>query len=377
MLPADAIARFIESMGRHAETEFWLKLFRAEAKERFATLAIEPQVLEHAFDAVVVDLRFLSLLGLTPVVTLGVYDHGDTETQVQKLHQGLLRAGVTAQIFAFQASYFQEIKEATRKSCIPIVAFTNDQRDRIELLGDLLNQLQVAKLIYLNKSGAVLHEGSPVSNINLTTEFDSWKNSPELSPQERDWIVLSRHLIFDLVQHKLLISVTSPLDLLRELFTVKGAGTMLRQGAVIQIKNSFDEIDEQRLRKLLQLSFGRAARDDFFSRPISRIYLEENYRGAALMMDTNLGGYLSKFAVERQAQGEGIGRDIWVTMLNYHPTLFWRSRPHNPINAWYMKEADGFMRQHAWHIFWKGLEPQNIPAAIAYALAQPDDMGLD
>ena len=69
---SDAILRFMESIGHRSEAEFYLALFRAEKKESFANLVIEASVLRDAAEAVVLDLRFLSGLGLTPVVSLGL-----------------------------------------------------------------------------------------------------------------------------------------------------------------------------------------------------------------------------------------------------------------------------------------------------------------
>jgi acetylglutamate kinase len=89
---------------------------------------------------------------------------------------------------------------------------------------------------------------------------------------------------------------------------------------------------------------------------------------------TALGPYLTKFAVDREAQGEGIGRDLWQRMVADHPTVFWRARPDNPISAWYVTECSGMARFPEWHVFWKGLEPAHIADAIAYALAQPIDI---
>jgi acetylglutamate kinase len=185
-----------------------------------------------------------------------------------------------------------------------------------------------------------------------------------------------QRLIIDCVPHKLLISITSPFNLLRELFTVKGAGTMLRRGAIITVHHDYQNVDTHKLASLLQESFGRPPRADFFQRPVSRIYLEENYRGVAILVDTQLGGYLTKLAVERQAQGEGLGHDIWVRLEADCPTFFWRARFNNPINDWYLKEADGTARFPTWQIFWKGLEVEKIAEAIRYALAQPDDMNV-
>src|SRR5215471_12748832 len=73
---SDAILRFLDSIGRRSEAEFYLALFRAESKESFATLAVESAVLRHAFEAVLLDLRFLHGLGLVPVVVLGLWNPG-------------------------------------------------------------------------------------------------------------------------------------------------------------------------------------------------------------------------------------------------------------------------------------------------------------
>jgi acetylglutamate kinase len=127
------------------------------------------------------------------------------------------------------------------------------------------------------------------------------------------------------------------------------------------------------LRQLLDSAFGRPLRDSFFARDIDTLYLDEEYRGVAIVQNTSLGSYLNKFAVEREAQGEGLGRDIWEMLTREHPRLFWRSRRHNPIDPWYIQQCDGMMRVDHWHIFWKGFPPKLLADAIAFALAEPED----
>ena len=124
---------------------------------------------------------------------------------------------------------------------------------------------------------------------------------------------------------------------------------------------------------LLRSSFGRPVRAAFFEAPDADVFLEEAYRGAAVLVPTPLGAYLSKFAVEREAQGEGIGRDLWQALNVVHDTVFWRARPQNPIGAWYAQIAEGLMRFPGWHVYWKGLPSERVPAAIDFALAQPPD----
>ena len=170
------------------------------------------------------------------------------------------------------------------------------------------------------------------------------------------------------------VAVTSPLNLLRELFTVKGAGTLLRRGARVERHSGWEGVDTPRLRDLLASSFGRGPSDAFFERTPGRVYLEEGYRGCAILVDTPLGAYLTKFAVLAEAQGEGIARDLWDALAADTAAVFWRSRRTNPISEWYTKLCDGLARLPDWTVYWKGLAPAEIPAVIEWAVGQPVDI---
>ncbi len=102
--------------------------------------------------------------------------------------------------------------------------------------------------------------------------------------------------------------------------------------------------------------------------------MEEAYRGCAILVDAPLGAYLTKFAVSPEAQGEGIARDLWEALSADAPVVFWRARPANPIGEWYAKLCDGLARVPGWIVYWKGLAPDAIPEAIAWAVAQPVDI---
>jgi acetylglutamate synthase len=99
-----------------------------------------------------------------------------------------------------------------------------------------------------------------------------------------------------------------------------------------------------RARGLFESAFGRPLRAGFFGEPVDRLYLEENYRGIAVIRQTPVGPYLTKFAVDRQAQGEGIGTELWAVLTRDYPAFFWRSRAANPITPWYVKQCEGMVR---------------------------------
>ena len=104
------------------------------------------------------------------------------------------------------------------------------------------------------------------------------------------------------------------------------------------------------------------------------MYLEAEYRGVAILLDAPLGAYLTKFAVGREAQGEGIARELWDALAAENTVVFWRARSSNPIVEWYSKLCDGLVRAGDWHVFWRGLPIDRISEAIAWTLAQPVDI---
>jgi acetylglutamate synthase len=383
MDPADVVLRFLESLGRRSEAEFYLALFRAEPKEQFAAISVDANVARHATEAVTLDLRFLHALGLVPTVVLGLIDSAEAHEHGARIKRRLERAGVpSATLSGDGAALHEQALQSARAGTIPIIPMglpsgplTAAQIDeRFARLGALLAALRTRKLIFLHRPGGLRQKAVLVPIVNLTTDYDALAASRELSRKERMLLSQTRRLVLDGVPHKLLVTISSPLDLLRELFTVKGAGTLLRRGAVIERRGGFDEVDRERLRTLLVSSFGRPPDDGFFARPASDIYLEEGYRGAAVLRRAPIGPYLTKFAVDREAQGEGMGHDLWQRMLADHPSVFWRARPSNPIVAWYIKQCDGMARFADWHLFWKALPTERISEAVQYALAQPIDI---
>jgi acetylglutamate kinase len=377
----DAILRFMESIGHRSEAEFYLALFRAEKKESFANLVIEASVLRDAMEAVVLDLRFLSGLGLTPVVSLGLTSAGKAGAeQADRLMRRLEKVAVSCAVStADDPDLVRTITDNARRGVIPIVAFTNgdanDEPARWDALGALSDGLKTRKLIFVSRRGGLRlrQSDTELPIINLATDYESILQKKLMPPRRLGFLQQSRRLLFERTSHRMFVAVTSSLLLLRELFTIRGAGTLIKRGSSVLVKYGLGEIEAERLSTLLSSSFGRDLEPAFFDREIARAYIEESYRGVALVRETPLGGYLCKLAVDREAQGEGLGRDLWQLVIGDYPTLFWRTRHDNPILPFYLQECDGMARTERWHVFWKGLASERIPEAIATALEQPVD----
>src|SRR5690606_4976989 len=174
----------------------------------------------------------------------------------------------------------------------------------------------------------------------------------------------------------LVTSLTSPLNLLRELFTVRGAGTLVKTGSPLQQVRAYDDLQRERLVELLETTFGRTLRPEFLEQAPLAVCFDPNYRGAAIVPAGLYEGsaYLSKFAVIRSAEGEGLGRDLWEAVARDYPVLYWRARISNPISAWYRSQCDGMHRQGEWCVFWRGVPLERIPAFSRDALQRPPDL---
>jgi acetylglutamate kinase len=373
---ADAVLQFLASVGPSADAEFYLRLFRARARESFAALVVEAAAIEHDVDGVAVDLRFLRDLELTPVVVLGLDRPETAAAQRDALAELLNDAEVAAQPFAIGSAdtTYAEMIDAVRAGTIALVTLNAAEvGERLEALARMLRALSTHKLIFLSPEGGLWRRGERLSVVNLSTEYDALHGGYRFDARQRHLLEYSRRLVFDLVPQPLLVAVTSPLNLLHELFTVKGAGTMLRLGARITRHDGYTGVDRDKLGALLASSFGKPPASALWSRPLEHAYVEADYRGAALVQRIDLGGYLSKFAVTREAQGEGIGQDLWNALVADHAALVWRARRSNPIRAWYERKCQGRFEAGEWTVYFRGLHTGQIASAIEYALTQPAD----
>ena len=154
---------------------------------------------------------------------------------------------------------------------------------------------------------------------------------------------------------------------------MKGAGTLFRKGSEILHSAGIEGIDRARLTELLETSFGRKLKSTSFMDNVLDVYIEKTYRGAVLLERHEAGLYLSKFAVGKEARGEGLAMELWGEVCANHSSLFWRSNAANPFNSWYHQRADGHHRSGKWQIYWRGVSPSVISGIIDYCCTRDED----
>lgn len=385
---------FLESVGRRSEAEFYLRLFLKLPPESFGIIAPGATVIRTALGVLVEQLKFLADLGLHAPVVLGLYDPERGSASSERLVKRLPPTGMEACPHEMgEPDLADKLREELRADRLPVVHFRPVEgqtiEDRLNQLGELAQELDSRKFVFLRRRGGLTPlrsgklemapgyslptESGRLSIINLRTDRDGLAAGKILPKRDAELLHAAERLI-DLSQPTpVLASITSPLNLLKELFTVKGAGTLIKLGSAVARHANYAELDTERLRRLLEASFGRALDAQFFERDVLAIYVEADYRGAAIVSTGRPVPYLSKFAVEPEAQGEGMGRDLWQAISRDYPALYWRGRPENPIASWYATVCDGMVRLPEWNVYWRGIEPQRIPEVIEAARSHPPD----
>ena len=153
------------------------------------------------------------------------------------------------------------------------------------------------------------------------------------------------------------VSITSADQLTRELFTYRGAGTLVRKGEEVRV---FEEPNAEVLGQVanrVESSFERTLRDDWardLHEPL--VLLSESTRAAAVVVEGRDGiAYLDKFIVTPDAQGEGLGAAMWQVLRARYSQVYWRARAANPVAGWYFQQADSSYRQDGWVVFTIGI----------------------
>ena len=359
----ETVLRSLSAVGATQEARFYAELFAAQEPERFAVIALDHRCLEEPLqEALISNLQILSNLGLIPIILVGA-------GYATVLSEGLNDVSVASTTLSLEnTSALEDIRKATKDGTIPIVRVHARLADG---LFELVSAFNPGKVIFLQPSGGINHNGDRIAVINID-RVDETLAQVSLSPGQERFITIAKSLV---VQEDItsVYVIASPLNLMAELFTTQGSGTMLRRSASVLTIKELESVDAASLTSSMEVAFGRSLKPDYLSRSIAQGFIDAEYRGGAIL--TELAGlpYLSKFWVTQEARGEGIARDIWEALTTATPAFFWRSRMANPFNDWYMKACDGMQISGDWRVFWIGLEAPEVPSAIIAAASAAED----
>lgn len=425
----DTLMKFLTSLGLENELELYLRLFKQSKPHKFAVIKISGATLSEHMNAVSDDLAFLSKLGIYPIVVHGggkpidealkkkgivskkinglrvtdeesikvvskvlnkltttlvtsinkkggrainVNDLGMIE--IQKTNSvGNIDLGFVADVTDIHAD---KLKELCSSGHIPVLASLGKiKKSTYNINADILSneivkKIKPKKFILLTGTGGILDkDGKIISAIDIKYDLKDLIDNNIIS----EGMLLKVQEVEKLLKHvpDTIVEICSPENLLKELFTVKGSGTFVRYGGNFIIKKSFSGLNTKKIKSLLEESFGKVLIDNYFDDPIDHIILEKDYSAIAIIKKLHTQYYLDKFAVSKNAQGNGLGKSVWCLIKKHYPSLIWRSTIENPINSWYFKNADGVQKNHQWVVFWYNMKPSTASSLFKEICSMP------
>ncbi len=408
------VHELLAQLGSSREAQQYLKEYSGTNQARFAVVKVGGGILRDHLDELTSALAFLHRLGLIPVVLHGAgpqLDRALTDAGIKterrdglrvtsdsvmsvarplmykenlRLVEALEAKGVRArgiQHGVFQCSYLDRenlglvgaveevelsaVESAVRSGAVPVLTCLGESPSGqvLNINADIASRelvwkLRPHKVIFLSPTGGLLdRQGRIISAVSLTNDYDALMQQPWLHSGMR----LKLQQINEMLQRlpdNTSVSITSAAQLTRELFTYRGAGTLVRKGEAINVFEDPDVDTLLAVKALVEQSFLKTLRDDWFEQLTEPLVLLSETGRAAAIITSGVDGipYLDKFTVTSEAQGEGLGAAIWQVVRARYPALYWRSRYTNPVTPWYFQQADSSNRSGQWVVFTIGVE---------------------
>jgi len=408
------VRQVLSQLGASREARYYLGQFSNADSKHFAVVKVGGAIIEEQLESLASALALLRNLGLMPIVLHGAGPQLDAalkEASIETVKQEGLRV-TTPEVMSvirpviyranrqivkaleeqevraqgiqhgvFECEYLDQealglvgeitrvdleaIRDAVNGGTLPVVACLGESATGQVMninadvaARELIWAVEPHKIIFLTSTGGLLNEsGRVISSISLKTDYEylvnqSWVHSGMQLKLEQIRQILEK------LPDSASISITSVENLARELFTHRGAGTLIRKGEEIMEFDQFNENSRQKAVGLLEQSFRRQLKPEYFDDLPIKCVLASESNGAMAIVLTGVDGlpYLDKFAVTPEAQGAGLGAAVWQVLVTRCPQLYWRSRVDNPVTSWYYEQADSSFTEDRWVAFSKGIK---------------------
>lgn len=410
----ETVLELLAQLGSSREARQYLKEFSSVEESRFAVVKVGGGILRDHLEELASALAFLHRLGLRPVVLHGAGPQVDaalaeagvdsqridnlrvTTEEVMavarpviyeqnlRLVDALEQRGIRArglQHGTFQARFLDPdryglvgeitgvnldaLRQVVRSGALPVLTFLGESPSGQVLninadvaARELVWAIRPHKIIFLTPSGGLLdRNGRVISAVSLNNDYDSLMAEPWVHSGMRLKLQQIKEML-ERLDASTSVSITSADQLTRELFTYRGAGTLVRQGEDIEIVEAPDADALADTAGRVEASFGRPLKPGWADGLVKPVVLRSASRRAAAVVVEGQDGlpYLDKFIVTPEAQGEGLGAALWQALRARYAKLYWRSRNSNPITPWYFLQADACERHGPWVVFANGIE---------------------
>ncbi|ANZ77762.1 BA75_05096T0 [Komagataella pastoris] len=425
------VIQLLNNIGSKREVEQYLKYFTSVSQQQFAVIKVGGAIITQKLPELASCLAFLYHVGLYPIVLHGTgpqinellenegvepqYEDGiritDEKTmsvvrkcfleQNLKLVTALEKMGVRARPVTagvFSADYLNKdkyklvgnissvnkapIEASIQAGALPILTSLAETASGQILnvnadvaAGELARVFEPLKIVYLNEKGGIINgnTGEKISIINLDEEYEdllkeSWvKYGTKLKIKE----------IRDLLMHlprSSSVAIINVDDLQKELFTDSGAGTLIRRGYKLIIRESLDEFQQPDLLRTAlnrdsDISSGKTSVASFL-RELEGVsfkaYGDEPLEVLAIVKEDKSGvPKLDKFLASKNGWLNNVTDNIFNAIKKGNSSLQWVVREDDPNTAWFFSKSQGSFSKNGQILFWYGVEsPEDVDSLI-------------
>ncbi|KAL7788310.1 Aspartate/glutamate/uridylate kinase [Trichoderma ceciliae] len=416
----EIVSQALRSIGSKRESQQWLKLF--SSAQTFCVLKVGGAILTEHLDELCRSLLFLHELNLNPVIVHGAgpqlnrlleeagvepqFTEGIRVTDAKtlgvarklfleenlKLTDKLDQLGVATRSLSgvFMADYLDKekwgyvgkvtkvnsaaIKHSLNASYIPIMTSLAESEDGRLLnvnadvaAAELARALEPLKVVYLSEKGGLFDgNGSKISQINLDEEFDYLMSQPWCRYGTRLKIKEIKELLDTLPQSSS-VTIIHPSDLLKELFTNSGAGTLIRRGDKIQKVSSLSGFQD--LNKVKETLAGdykdsntKATVDRFIellsANPFTAYY-NDSMSCLAIVLPPSASRPIATLAtlnVTKSGWLSNVAENVFLAIKKDYPSLYWIVSEADENLAWFFERSDGSFNCNNSVLFYYGCD---------------------
>ncbi|KAF9427441.1 hypothetical protein BGZ94_004883 [Podila epigama] len=442
----ETITKLLYNIGSRKEVEQYLRHFSSVESQKFAVIKVGGAVLTDELDTLASAITFLNRVGLYPIVLHGAgpqlnnllekagvvpdYHDGIRITDEKtleiarkvfmaenlKLVEALEKMGTRARPLpggVFSAEYLdkdkygfvgkitgvnKEVIEASiRAGALPILTslaetpagqILNVNAD--VAAGELARVLEPLKIVYLNEKNGLYNgdTGKKIDVINLDEEYADLLKQPWVKYGTKLKIKEIKELL-DHLPRSSSVAIISAGHLHKELFTHSGAGTLIRRGFKLFHHNSLDQLDKDRIRKIMEkedpdVKSGLTSVSSYLhelenSQKGFKAYGDEPYEVLVVVKNDDESGSgipkLDKFIATKSAVLNNVTDNVWALLSKDYPTLTWVVDESDGNKGWHFDKAEGSFTKNGKTLFWKGLNDVGAIEAVVsnFLKAQTND----
>lgn len=417
------VVQLLSNIGSKREVQQYLSHFSSVSSQQFAVIKVGGAILTEHLHTLSSALAFLNHVGLYPVVVHGagpqlnkILQEAGVEPQFEdgirvtdgktlalarslfleenlKLVEELENLGVRARPITsgvFTADYLDKpkydlvgritkvdknpIEAAIKAGCLPILTSMAETPEGQALnvnadvaAGELARELQPLKIVYLSEKGGLFNADTKekISAINLDEEYNHLMTQWWVRHGTRLKIKEIKELLVDLPRSSS-VAIIHPADLQKELFTDSGAGTLIRRGNKIHIKNALSQFEdlgklkETLVRDREELD-AHATVDRYVQGLESRAfkaYFDEPMKALAIVFppdqNTSL-AHLSTFNITKSGWLTNVADNVFASIKKDFPKLVWTVKEDDENLTWFFDKAEGSLSRDGEVLFWYGI----------------------